>query len=129
MSDDEIRTDDDVKTIYVTVKLTVKGCANPDEIISEAAWGFSHPDIVTTEWAETESGMKMKDYKIEKGIPRYNHWSSLTEKMEVGDSILFPTREKSRGAVRALQSQGFKYKGQTVPGGYRIWKEREEGQA
>lgn len=76
--------------------------------------------------------MKMKrkrDYKIEKGIPIYkssNYWDSLTEKMEVGDSILFATREKSRGLSRSLKSQGIKCIGRTVPDGYRIWKGEKE---
>ena len=70
--------------------------------------------------------MEDQDYKIEKGIPKYNYWLDLTSQMEVGDSVLFPSRERSRMAVHALKAQGFKYTGQTVPGGYRIW--REEGE-
>tara|TARA_R110000823_G_C15641447_1_gene469878 strand:+ start:341 stop:565 length:225 start_codon:yes stop_codon:yes gene_type:complete len=70
--------------------------------------------------------MEDQDYKIEKGIPKYNYWLDLTSQMEVGDSVLFPNRERSRMAVNALKAQGFKYTGQTVPGGYRIW--REEGE-
>ena len=65
------------------------------------------------------------NYKIEKGIPKYNYWVDLTSKMEVGDSVLFPSREKSRGAAKALQTQGFRYAGRTVPDGYRIWHEGE----
>ena len=70
--------------------------------------------------------MEDEDYKIEKNVPKYNYWLDLTSQMEVGDSVLFPNRERSRMAVNALKAQGFKYTGQTVPGGYRIW--REEGE-
>jgi hypothetical protein len=61
-------------------------------------------------------------HRIEKGIPIYNRWVELTSNMEVGDSVLFPKREKSRMAVKAMKALGFKYTGRTVPDGYRIWR-------
>ena len=67
--------------------------------------------------------MNTYDYEIEKGIPIYNPWVELTSNMEVGDSILFPKRDKSSGAVSAMKAQGFTYTGRTVPDGYRIWRE------
>jgi hypothetical protein len=70
-----------------------------------------------------------EDYKIEKGIPKYNYWLDLTSQMEVGDSVLFPNRERSRMAVNAMKSQGFSYTGRTVPDGYRIWREEGEDHA
>ena len=73
--------------------------------------------------------MEDQDYKIEKNITKYNYWLDLTSQMEVGDSVLFPNRERSRMAVNALKSQGFRYTGQTVPNGFRIWREEGEDHA
>jgi hypothetical protein len=70
-----------------------------------------------------------ENYKIEKNIPRYSYWIELTSKMEVGDSVLFPNRERSRMAVNAMKSQGFRYSGQSVPNGFRIWREEGEDHA
>ena len=67
--------------------------------------------------------MTKKNYEIEKGVPRYNYWGALTAKMEVGDSVLFPSRGKSRMLTSSLKAQGFKFTGHAVPDGYRIWKE------
>lgn len=71
----------------------------------------------------------MKEYEIEKGVPRYNYWDALTAKMEVGDSVLFPSRGKARMLTSSLKAQGFKFTGQAVPDGYRIWKEEGEDYA
>ena len=73
--------------------------------------------------------MEDEDYKIEKNVPKYNYWLDLTSKMEVGDSVLFPNRERSRMAVNAMKSQGFRYTGQSVPNGFRIWREEDEDHA
>ena len=73
--------------------------------------------------------MDDENYKIEKNIPKYNYWLDLTSKMEVGDSVLFPNRERSRMAVNAMKSQGFSYTGRAVPDGYRIWREEDEDHA
>jgi len=73
--------------------------------------------------------MDDENYKIEKNIPKYNYWIDLTSKMEVGDSVLFPNRERSRMAVNAMKSQGFSYTGRAVPDGYRIWREEDEDHA
>lgn len=73
--------------------------------------------------------MEGENYKIEKNIPRYSYWIELTSKMEVGDSVLFPNRERSRMAVNAMKSQGFRYSGQSVPNGFRIWREEGEDHA
>ena len=73
--------------------------------------------------------MDDENYKIEKNIPKYNYWIDLTSKMEVGDSVLFPNRERSRMAVNAIKSQGFSYTGRAVPDGYRIWREEDEDHA
>ena len=76
---------------------------------------------------------RKRDHEIEKGIPIYkssNYWDSLTEKMEVGDSILFLSRAQSRVLSNSLKSQGFKYTGRSTPDGYRIWKgekDQEDG--
>ena len=70
--------------------------------------------------------MTKKNYEIEKDIPRWNYWDELTAKMEVGDSVLFPSRGKSRRLTDSLKGQGFKFTGQAVPDGFRVWK---EGQA
>ena len=74
-------------------------------------------------------GNKMKNYRIEKGIPIHSgniYWNSLIAKMEVGDSILFSTRGAARGAIEAIKSQGFKYTGRTVPDGYRVWRKEDD---
>ena len=73
--------------------------------------------------------MEDENYKIEKNVPKYNYWLDLTSKMEVGDSVLFPNRERSRMAVNAMKSQGFSYTGQAVPSGFRIWREEDEDHA
>ena len=69
--------------------------------------------------------MQERDHKIEKGIPispTYNYWTELAKKMEVTDSVLFATREKSRGLAIGIKQTGHSYTGRTVENGYRIWK-------
>ena len=43
-----------MKIVYATIKLTVKADADVEDITSETAYHFSHPDILNTEWVETE---------------------------------------------------------------------------
>jgi len=66
-----------------------------------------------------------RDYKIEKNVPYYNYWESMINKMQYGDSILFPTRGHARGLKEKMVELGFKYKCQPVPDGYRVWKSHQ----
>jgi hypothetical protein len=43
-----------MKTVYATIKLTVKADADVENITSETEYNFSHPDILDTEWVDTE---------------------------------------------------------------------------
>jgi hypothetical protein len=63
------------------------------------------------------------NYKIEKNVPKYNKWIELASKMEVGDSILFQSVDKTRTFKAALNKKSYTYKGVTCPDGYRLWRE------
>ena len=60
---------------------------------------------------------------IEKNVPKYNKWTELVSKMEVGDSVLFPNYSKTRAFKAALNAKGHKHYGQSVSDGFRIWRE------
>jgi hypothetical protein len=42
------------RIVYATVKLVIKESADIHEITAEADYNFEHPDILDTEWMETE---------------------------------------------------------------------------
>ena len=42
------------RVIYATVKLVITESADIEEVSQEADYRFNHPDILDTEWMETE---------------------------------------------------------------------------
>ena len=42
------------RVIYATVKIVIKESADTDEVSQETDYSFDHPDILETEWMETE---------------------------------------------------------------------------
>ena len=68
------------------------------------------------------------EYTIEKDIPVPrkrtidSEWGSIADNMEVGDSILVPTRNKATGLVHALRRRDFIGVTRIEEGGIRVWK-------
>ena len=66
-------------------------------------------------------------YKIEKNIPISAHgktgkWSSIENKMEVGDSVLVSNRKEAVGISTAVKRKGYTVVTRKVDNGVRVWK-------
>tara|TARA_R100001530_G_scaffold115723_1_gene82696 strand:- start:180 stop:413 length:234 start_codon:yes stop_codon:yes gene_type:complete len=68
------------------------------------------------------------EYTIDKNIPVPRKrtidsaWGSIADSMEVGDSILVPTRGKATGLVHVLRRRDFRAPTRVEKGGIRVWK-------
>lgn len=67
-----------------------------------------------------------KSYKPEKGIPiphrEYGMWREVALKMEVGESVFFPTLAHAPALHAGLKNAGFKAVTRKVEDGYRVWR-------
>jgi hypothetical protein len=68
-------------------------------------------------------------YKIEKNIPVYEHaktgtgyLTQIVNEMEIGDSVLVPTRNKSNSLVITIKTLGYKAVTRKDGNKIRVWK-------